>query len=1006
MSRKKVLLWVCILSFIFVILALPRTRIVNAEKAGESQFTLLFMEDGKWKDHNGEEKVLDDTIKLGEASLFRTVDIWHHPDSIPPHWKVTNSGDDNDMFEIYDRDLGGVEEYYFNFNEKMKDCKVEFVFSLPDKVKSAAESGKKISVTLKSGKTMKYGKELDIDKMFHGQKSQEDAEFEVDGNRLTMSLPVRCHLMTHNDMSHNGKIVVVKDIMDDIKGANGLTNDVTQKAPGTPVPDFGYGMLMGALAKWPEPKAGGKYIEVGSVIIEYANRDGNAFEYFDVKNNPWWIGNLQRKEDIDHVGTNVGTAKKFDNKIFDYFPPEGTAKDYNLVSSTVSIGSDGGFENNGAVGVIFFYPLELEFYLHEEPADISVEVSKSVSSANYDDAVNLAFSVVSAFEELDEIGYEIILEGAGAGDAIAGGKLALASPDGHLYKGEIPYTFPMPNNDVRITVKVNPADVPAEAVRENNIAVVHVDLISIPPTRGDLEIDYNILRTEKAKNLPIYLRNSTASLSLPKGEWTDNATGALNVVNGTPGIYRGFRVENNPSVNEGSESISRAPVVHLTLDRSDFGDRPQNGVYASEDIKKEGIITAHGGVNRPWKNEYTYTCHHHSITSSSSCHEVKVVETGTASASFQNILDVKNVVAKVYNGKSNLDPPKIGESVTNNGRTKELRWISRLITLDVVRLMYNEDEYGVLYPAEGILVDGQYTRKFTAQNDAAVIWDSPYYFKMGAGYEYDRSAASSRDYNLRGDDFDKAVFASDLGYKSVDYPIRSGYYFNPTGEYDLKVTTTLYKDTFEPDDMPEPEHKAFVEAMESAFRYESNMVYINTSKEAVKIDGKHADKTGTSYAAKVAAAKKGDSPLFPIVFQQADFEKDVEELEHDYDGTGNGTDERFKKVLEGYSESKTNNSSSTYKYNELVKDGQHVYEITETTVVRIKVNPDNKKVYTHAQMKNGDYKITVYIANVFMDENEIKDSVTNGRLGGETLRWVELDAMELKVVGSMYDDIR
>ena len=61
-------------------------------------------------------------------------------------------------------------------------------------------------------------------------------------------------------------------------------------------------------------------------------------------------------------------------------------------------------------------------------------------------------------------------------------------------------------------------------------------------------------------------------------------------------------------------------------------------------------------------------------------------------------------------------------------------------------------------------------------------------------------------------------------------------------------------------------------------------------------------------------------------------------------------------------------------------------------------------VYTHAQMKNSDYKISVYISNVFM--SELKDSVTNGRLSSETLRGVELDTIELKVVGSMYDDIR
>ena len=64
-----------------------------------------------------------------------------------------------------------------------------------------------------------------------------------------------------------------------------------------------------------------------------------------------------------------------------------------------------------------------------------------------------------------------------------------------------------------------------------------------------------------------------------------------------------------------------------------------------------------------------------------------------------------------------------------------------------------------------------------------------------------------------------------------------------------------------------------------------------------------------------------------------------------------------------------------------------------------------RQVYTHAQMKNGDYKINVYISNVLM--SELKESVTNGRLDSETtLRGVELDAIELKVVGSMYDDIR
>ena len=97
---------------------------------------------------------------------------------------------------------------------------------------------------------------------------------------------------------------------------------------------------------------------------------------------------------------------------------------------------------------------------------------------------------------------------------------------------------------------------------------------------GDLEIDYNILQTQKAKRLPIALGSSTASLTLQKGEWDGSATGALHVTNETPGIYCNFTVSNNPSVNEESEDISREPVVHLTLDRSDFGDKPQEGKYA------------------------------------------------------------------------------------------------------------------------------------------------------------------------------------------------------------------------------------------------------------------------------------------------------------------------------------------------------------------------------------------------------------------------------------------
>ena len=1007
MIKKKGLFWLYILTVFFIVSQPFFQRVVNAEKPDESQFTLLFMEGGKWKDYEGNEKILDDTIYLGEATgednEERTQDCivsaWHYANDaengVPPHWNIDGK------FKIFDSDLGGDKTYYENFNEKMKEHQIDFEFILPDKVKSAVESEKKIFITIKPVKTIKDGKELDIDKIFHGPISQAGADFEILENKLNLSLPVKFNFLLQGDvLLSEPRIMVVEDIIYAFKARDGQANNVQQLEPGTPVPDFGYGVLMGALWKYPKetgPVENGKIVGIGSVDIGYS--DGNGLKYSDTKN-PWWMGNFRKKS--DDLEADIGTAEKFDKEMLEYYTP-GRGPIDTVQGDTVAIGVDGAFYNLAAVGVGFYYPLEVAFYLQEDPSDISVEVSRSVSSANPDDPIDLAFSVVSTFADLDDTEYEIYIEGTGAGDSVQRGTLEFSKPDGRLNRATIPCAFTMPDNDVRITVTVNPADVPAEAMRSNNIAIVHVALVpTLPSTRGDLEIDYNILRTERAKKLPIYLGTSTASLDLPNGEWTDNATGALTVVNETPGIYRGFRVENNPPVNEESENISRAPVVHLALDRADFGDRPQDGVYASGDIKKEGRISAQGTVSRPWKYEYSVTNHNYNLAGQhEGCEKETIVETGTASAYFQNILDVKSVVAKVYNGREILLPPVFTERVENNGRTKELRWTSRPITLDVVRLMYNEDERGVLYPSEGIPVDGRYLRTFTAQNDATVAWDSPISSKMWKIYEPDRNGSLTRSTKNP----EKAVFASDLGYKSVDYPIRSGYYFNPTGEYELIVTTTLYKDKHEPDGIPETEHKAFVEALESAFRYESNMVYIDMFSKAVAIDGERRDKTGTSYAAQTAVARKGQSPdsLCPIVFIES-FEKKLVELKHFYHETDGKTDARLKRFLEGYEESDTARSSRDYKYNELIKKGQTIYEITETTTVEIKVNPDDKKVYTHAQMKNGDYKIRVYIDNVYM--KEIMDDVTNGRLGSWELGELTLDEMEIKVVGSMYDDIR
>ena len=375
MERKNIFLLTNIIVFLIVMPVFSKLDIVNADKPVESLYTLLFMEDGVWKDYEGNEKVFDEAMRLGQASQERSISAWHYADNkeehIAPHWSVDGK------FRIFDKDLGDEKTYYNSFNEKMKDHKVEFEFDLPDEVKSKVEAGKEFYVTVKAGKHEENGIDLDAEKIFHGNLSQAGANFEVSGDVLILNIPVKLNFMVNSvGILIDLDIVTINHIVQNVAMANGRTTYIQQNRPGTPVPDFGYGRLMGALWKFPKesgPKGeDGKVVGIGSVDIDYT--DGKGFIYSD-EDNPWWIGNLQMKDN------DVSTVAKFDEEMLEYYTPLREGKD-KVRGKDVAIGVDGAFINLAAVGVEFFYPLELAFYLQEEPGDIAVNVSKSVSSAN------------------------------------------------------------------------------------------------------------------------------------------------------------------------------------------------------------------------------------------------------------------------------------------------------------------------------------------------------------------------------------------------------------------------------------------------------------------------------------------------------------------------------------------------------------------------------------------------------------------------------------------------
>jgi hypothetical protein len=302
-------------------------------------------------------------------------------------------------------------------------------------------------------------------------------------------------------------------------------------------------------------------------------------------------------------------------------------------------------------------------------------------------------------------------------------------------------------------------------------------------------------------------------------------------------------------------------------------------------------------------------------------------------------------------------------------------------------------------------------------------------------YKADRVAAQKRDYSYKPS---MAVFASDMVHNGKEFPARSGYYFNPTGSYEVTVTTEVYKHE-DSDGNPQDEHRALVESLVKAFRYVSNMVYIDASdpsKTPITINGTPAV-GGVSYPSQLSntfvrvpddydmdsgyyETTTDDSPLFSIsVLANYGLAEPVEVLKPPftsgsftnasfypyvpYDaGKLNSTDVRFRRTLEGYTESGTAGSRTSYNYVEFVHEGERVYRIKETTKVMITVNPSNKKVYTHVKMKNGsDYAISTYFDNI---GSEIIKPLTYGQLTSGPLVGVPLHAISIDVVGSMYDD--
>lgn len=222
-----------------------------------------------------------------------------------------------------------------------------------------------------------------------------------------------------------------------------------------------------------------------------------------------------------------------------------------------------------------------------------------------------------------------------------------------------------------------------------------------------------------------------------------------------------------------------------------------------------------------------------------------------------------------------------------------------------------------------------------------------------------------------------AVFPTDKSLQWYDYPIKSGYYFDPLGQYTCTVTTVQYKNSRNNTN----EHRELVDKLKDAFHYQSQLQYTNdgVNYESLDITNRNNTVFGMN-----------------LLTINTNYNKNTKRLAHATDSTGT-THTYFKEILEGYRESNTENSYSDFKYREYIKSG-NIYKVTETTKITFTVAPPaGNHLYTRVKMPDGDYAINVWMENV--DLNRYKYSGLN--INGINT----IDNMTVTVTGSMYDDL-
>jgi len=990
------------------------TESASAEPAGtQPQLSVIFENDGFFTYLDGTKSDLSGLLKVDEESITSAPGFYISlAGSDETHrWKWSSGGRGGSVT------IGEAGENYVAFDEAMRKTNAGITYfitwdRIPQKVQDKIKSGQNVTVAISASDGWDDVGPLDIERLFpigEDNLEWEDDLVFVEAERLRIRLPIKFNFERTDQDDPASGIVTLQEASKTFWGSSYDENGLKQTGNSMPIPLFGYGRLTVGIGD----NVTGDSLESRFIhVFSGSDRKTPDPPYPPLSTDPivpWWIGHFRMcLEEVDNA--------ERENVILD---PAFTDDIVHIVGSRhyygkqIKIGGKyGGFYNTQSMGAGFIYPVSISFYI-EEADNLSASSETVVSSARRGELIGLKFNARSTFLDSVEPEYAITINGAIA----ERGRLSIP-PEG---AETVDFTFPMPASDAAVAFTVNPrGDDPEEENLTDNSVEMVISEAGATGIRGDITLEYNVLE----QTASFELGAMTARLPLPRyadAEWTGDATGYITVTNETPELYHDFRVNGESGdeitidISTRMETISRTPTIRATIirDYDNYRDDPLGEVYGANFVHntlspaRTGVITAEGSVSRPFSYTVRVRITEYDEELGRNVRRWSYeTEYGTVTASFNSVTNSRSIVVEVYNGKTPLNPPwapidRIDDN-TAASRSRHMWWESESIPLAVLRPMGDrKPNFRQRNPPP---VTGQFARNFTNQNEAEIGWALAFApggrpLSMANEYKADRDNAKARNYDAGS--ADKAVFASDVSYSSVPWPVRSGYFFNPAGTYTFHITTQIYSGEPYTDD--EGEHAQLVEAVIGAFRYESNMVYIDPSRQAVTIGGARANKTGTAYAATPGYATVANSPLFDIDVSTDYSLVSAEELRHDY--TESGTDPRLKRALEGYEESGTRASMDRYKYIEFVEGGESVYQITETTTVTITVNPGNQRVYTHPQLRNGDYTVRASFANINL--GTLGSLGHNGGIGAMRLLGVSnLDSINIRVVGSLYDDAR